>query len=89
MAMTSPPLQCTLQASSAARNANDIIRVENQHSSVDIFFQRTVRVPDGQDTSQLPPGLGTFPLYAVSAFEKQLPQAMAAKGGLFFPMYRT
>ena len=85
--MASTPLECTLRAS-FADDHNDIIHLNNQYSMADISFQRTIRVADGQDTSRLPPSLGTFPLYAVSAFEKQLPQTMAEKGGLFFPMYR-
>ena len=86
--MASTPLQCTLRASDGATDHKDLIRVNNQYRTIDISFRRTVRVADGQDTSQLPPDMGKFPLYAVSAFQKQLPQTMAEKGGVFFPMYR-
>lgn len=86
--MASTPLQCELRASYAANNHRGIIHVNNQYSTVDISFRRTIRVADGQDTSRLPPDFGAFPLYAVSAFEKQLPQTMAEKGGVLFPMYR-
>lgn len=81
-------LQCSLQSTHKARKANDIIRLDDIHSRVDISFQRTIRVTDGQDSSELPPSMGTFPLYPVSAYEKQLPEAMVVKGGVFLPMYR-
>jgi hypothetical protein len=42
-----------------------------------IFFKRTIRVPD----------LGKFPLKKVSDFADKLPESMASKGGLFFPMH--
>ena len=32
---------------------------------------------------------GTFPLYSVANYAEKLPKDMAAKGGLFLPMYRT
>ena len=56
-----------------------------------ISFRRTIRVPtqtvDGR-LSQLPPGLGSFPLYNVAEFPN-LPRRMIEKGGAFMPMYRT
>lgn len=86
--MTFTSLQCNLHHSHKARKAKDIIRLEDTYSQLDISFQRTIRVPDGQDSSELPPSMGTFPLYPVSSYGKQLPEAMAAKGGVFLPMYR-
>ncbi|KAI0437492.1 hypothetical protein F4803DRAFT_538441 [Xylaria telfairii] len=58
--------------------------------SLTIGFQRTIRVPDNADESQLPPNLGHFPLFKVSDFSSssKLPADMAAKGGVFFPMYQ-
>lgn len=55
---------------------------------LEISFHRTVRVPDNHDSSALPPGLGTFPIYQVKNYANTLPHTMAAKGGLFLPMYR-
>ena len=40
---------------------------------------------DPKQTNDLPPSLGSFPLYPVSQF-KGLPSYMQAKGGVFFPM---
>jgi hypothetical protein len=53
-----------------------------------ISFQRTIRVPDNQQVSYLPPSLGTFPLSKVSQYATKLTDDIVAKGGLFFPMYR-
>ena len=55
---------------------------------LDIFFRRTVKVPDNQHLSELPPGMGKFPLFQVKDYADQMPLEMAAKGGLFIPMYR-
>lgn len=52
---------------------------------LEISFHRTVRVPEN---SALPPSLGRFPLYYVENYANTLPHSMAAKGGLFLPMYR-
>ena len=82
-------LTCTLESSSSYRNAKDVVRVSRGFSKLDISFQRTIRVPDGKGDSELPPGMGTFPLYSVANYSEKLPKDMAAKGGLFFPMYRT
>lgn len=57
-------------------------------SSLEICFERTVRVSDNGTTNELPPSLGNFPVFETSAY-KRLPTAMKAKGGYFIPMYRT
>jgi hypothetical protein len=53
-----------------------------------IYFRRTIRVPDNQQTSALPPDLGSFPMRKVSDLTDELPESMVSKGGLFFPMHR-
>jgi len=53
-----------------------------------IAFHRTIRVPDNGQTLDLPPSLGIFPLKPMSQYATKLAPAMAAKGGLFLPMYR-
>jgi hypothetical protein len=69
------------------------IELESNHfrfnDDLVVTFQRTIRVPDNQQTSKLPPSLGAFPLKAVSGYADKPTSAMSAKGGLFFPMYRT
>lgn len=82
-------LQATLKDSSPYRKAKDVIEVIGDSSEkLQVSFQRTVRVPDGKGDSELPPGMGSFPLYSVANYKDKLPNAMATKGGLFFPMYR-
>ena len=53
-----------------------------------ISFHRTIRVPDNDQISLLPPDLGAYPLWSVQKYSTKMPVEMAAKGGLFFPMYR-
>lgn len=79
----------TLKKGESWRKFNDTIRVSSINAGrVDISFQRTVRVPDNQGQSGLPPSMGTFPLYPIANYHDTLPEYMAAKGGIFFPMYR-
>ncbi|CEF76426.1 hypothetical protein FGSG_08156 [Fusarium graminearum PH-1] len=55
---------------------------------LEIRFKRTIRVPDNDDTNDLPPDAGSFPLYKVDDYADALPLSMAQKGGLFIPMYQ-
>ncbi|KAJ4424865.1 hypothetical protein N0V82_000368 [Gnomoniopsis sp. IMI 355080] len=55
---------------------------------VNISFKRTIRVPDNNGTSELPPDLGSFPLYRVSDYTARLPDEIVRKGGVFFPMHQ-
>lgn len=86
---SSSPLDCKLAQSSVYRKAKDLIQITRGRAiKLDISFHRTLRVPDGKGDSELPPSMGTFPLYSVANYTKRLPKDMAAKGGLFLPMYR-
>ncbi|KAH6957232.1 hypothetical protein DER45DRAFT_631939 [Fusarium avenaceum] len=53
-----------------------------------ITFKRTIRVPDNDENTALPPDLGSFPLFKVDDYAENLPDKMARKGGLFLPMYQ-
>lgn len=55
---------------------------------IEISFKRTIRVPDNHDKFELPPDLGSFPLFPVAEFTPTMPAEMTAKGGVFFPMHR-
>lgn len=82
-------MNCTLTKSSELVKANDAITVTGlSKEKLEISFHRTIRVPDGDGDSELPPSMGTFPLYSVANHKDKLPAAMALKGGLFLPMYR-
>lgn len=53
-----------------------------------VAFRRTVRVSDNNALNDLPPDMGSFPLYEVSCYEDTLPSTMTKKGGYFLPMHR-
>lgn len=46
-------------------------------------LRRTIRGPENKKSFELPPDLGTFPIYSVSDYKDQLPESLAAKGGVF------
>jgi hypothetical protein len=74
--------------SAAASLSSQLIDNVVNLDDLKISFHRTVRVPDNQASSDLPPDLGRFPIFQVKNYVDRLPPEMAAKGGLFFPMYR-
>ena len=77
--------------SSRAPTSRSQNRLKDDHvclGDLDISFRRTIRVPDNQQLSQLPPDLGKFPLFQVKDHASRMPPDMVAKGGIFVPMYR-
>jgi len=54
-----------------------------------IEFQRTLRIPDDNQSYSLPPGLGVFPLHHVDDFQNNLPERWSHHGGIFFPMFQA
>ena len=50
-----------------------------------IEFQRTLRIPDGDKTYPLPPGLGAFPLRHVDDHAANIPPAWLRHGGVMLP----
>ena len=88
-----PKLRVSIGPSSYLRGTNDKLRIERQGpklypQALSISFQRTVRVADNGETNDLPPSLGTFPIYETESYEDKLPKHMAGKPGYFIPMYR-
>ncbi|KAH6653835.1 hypothetical protein BKA67DRAFT_676351 [Truncatella angustata] len=73
-----------------AAGGSGSIRINHGTASaaLTLTINRTVRVPDNQDTNMLPPSLGHFPLFKVQDYADRMPSDMVAKGGLFFPMYQ-
>ncbi|GAB7330087.1 hypothetical protein MBLNU13_g01764t1 [Cladosporium sp. NU13] len=59
----------------------------NNRSSLEICFERTIRVSDNGSTNDLPSDLGNIEVFETSDYES-LPKAMKAKGGYFIPMYQ-
>lgn len=70
------PLEATLD--------NDAIRI-GPHLTVS--FQRTLRIPDDGRQYPLPPGLGRFPIKAVSDYRFRVPASWRERGGYFLPMH--
>lgn len=66
-----------------------VVKHGNIDKAMTINVNRTIRVPDNADTSALPPSLGLFPLYRVHDYAHKLPEELAQKGGIFFPMYQS
>jgi hypothetical protein len=57
-------------------------------TTLSVSFERTIRVSDNDSENDLPPSLGSFPLYKSSDYQKTLSTPMATKGGYFLPMHR-
>lgn len=60
-----------------------------EDASFSIDFQRTLRIPDTNNTYPLPPGLGKFPLRHTEDFEANLPKNITEKGGIILPMWQA
>ena len=69
--------------------ADDTVQIsrEGGRESLGISFRRTIRVPDNDGTVDLPPDMGSFPLYKVKDYKDKLPENMVQKGGLFMPIH--
>lgn len=84
MTVSQPKYRCTTDG-----NHLSIVNADSNCQRLDISFKRTIRVPDNVEISTLPPELGTFPLYKVKDFASRLHPDLAARGGVFLPMYRA
>ncbi len=60
---------------------------ESARFSID--FQRTLRIPDSEETYPLPPGFGSFPLRHVEDYPGKLPAQTTARGGVILPMWQA
>ena len=58
------------------------------HAKCRIEFQRTMRIPDNDQTHYLPPSFGNFPLHHIDDFAS-IPKAWQDRGGIFLPMYQS
>jgi len=52
-------------------------------------FQRTLRIPDDNNSYPLPPGLGRFALEHVEDHADKLPETWQKHGGVLLPMYQS
>ncbi|MHB8955990.1 MAG: hypothetical protein ACYC4U_23670 [Pirellulaceae bacterium] len=58
-------------------------------ATVNIDFQRTLRIPDDDNNYPLPPGLGRFPLRHVDDFAARVAPSWIERGGVMLPMYQS
>ncbi len=58
-------------------------------ASFSINFQRTLRIPDSEETYPLPPGLGRFPVRHAEDYAAELPDETNARGGVILPMWQA
>ncbi|KAJ5153031.1 uncharacterized protein N7482_009509 [Penicillium canariense] len=56
--------------------------------NLELIFHRTVRMPDDDRLHSLPASVGKFPLYNTADYVDRLPENIAAKGGIFLPMWQ-
>ncbi|KAL6401435.1 hypothetical protein AUP68_15305 [Ilyonectria robusta] len=72
-----------------------MLKAESFPASIEIDFNRTLRLPEGIDIHHHPSGLGIIQVYNTAAIQKKLMESrnqslvdMAKKGGIFFPLYQ-
>jgi hypothetical protein len=72
-------------------NDNLVFRFPEVHEDaiLTVHLQRTLRIPDDDNTYPLPPGLGRFPLRHVDDFAANVPDEWLEHGGTMFPMYQS
>jgi len=61
----------------------------HHNATLDIDFQRTLRIPDDNKDYPLPPGLGLFPVRHVDDFTNNVSRAWTEHGGVMLPMYQS
>ncbi len=57
--------------------------------TLEIEFQRTLRIPDDGKVYPLPAGLSRFPLRSVDDFTDAMPDLWRKRGGVAMPMYQS
>jgi hypothetical protein len=58
-------------------------------TTLQIEFQRTLRIPDDGKIYPLPAGFGRFPLRHVDDYKKTVPAPWIERGGVLMPMYQS
>jgi len=61
----------------------------HRQATLAIEFQRTLRIPDDDQSYPLPPGLGPFPLQHVDDYATNVPSTWLQRGGVMLPMYQS
>lgn len=65
------------------------LNAPDEIASVEIGFQRTLRIPDDGKIYPLPAGFGRFPLRHVDDFTGAVPESWTKRGGVLMPMYQS
>src|SRR5581483_4937247 len=67
--------------------------VVDRHSAciitLEIEFQRTLRIPDDGKIYPLPAGFGRFPLRHLDDYKETVPASWMERGGVLMPMYQS
>lgn len=84
-ALTASDVESALQA----EVLEAVGKIDDRFASLNIDFQRTLRIPDDGRTYPLPAGLGTFPLRSVDDFTATAPEIWIKRGGVAMPMYQS
>ena len=58
-------------------------------TTLQIEFQRTLRIPDDGKIYPLPAGFGRFPLRHVDDYKDTVPAPWIERGGVLMPMYQS
>ena len=61
----------------------------HKNAGVRINFQRTLRIPDDDQTYALPPGLGQFPIRHIDDFDLKADNHLKERGGIIMPMFQA
>lgn len=61
----------------------------HEDAVLDIEFERTLRIPDNDQTHSLPPGLGRFPLRNIDRYPDTAPADWRENGGVMMPMFQS
>ena len=69
-----------LETRSSHQDAITVKRLSGTtNQRLSISFRRTIRVADNDETNDLPPDLGPFPVYNTKAYKGTLPRDMSGK----------
>ena len=61
----------------------------HEDAVLDIEFERTLRIPDDDNSYPLPPGLGEFPLRNIDRYSNTAPSDWLENGGVMLPMFQS
>ena len=81
-ALTDADVEAALQ-----ETAKENARISDDLSTLEVSFQRTLRIPDDGGEYPLPEGLGEFPIRPVDDYD--VPAEWLKRGGVMMPMYQS